>query len=283
MGLGTYKLKNKKAIVDAITKVGYRHIDTAYFYENEDIVGEALKEVFSSKEIKREDLFISTKMWPIQFADPETAIKLSLRKLGIDYVDLYIIHWPSSFFDCEVRIPLMEIWRNLEKLVDKGYAKALGVSNFCVQLTADLLTYAIHKPVVNQIELHPYNSQPELIRFLEDYHIVPVGYCPLARPAFDTYATNKSKSKIPDLREDKKIQDIAKKHNKTEYQVVLRWGLDRKCALVPKAETLEHQKENLDVFDFTLDKEDHDYIDNIDANYRICNKYPFLNGYDIFA
>eukprot|EP00347_Sterkiella_histriomuscorum_P013726 403363604 len=282
IGLGTFNIGDKHSIVNAVTKAGFRHIDTAYFYQNEHIIGEAIQEVLSNGKIKREDLFIVTKIWPSQYGNPELALKDSLKKLKLDYVDLYLIHWPSSFFDDNHKVPLYVLWSNLEQLVDQGFVKSLGISNFNVQLTADLLTYAKHKPVINQIELHPYNSQTELVRFLLDYNIIPVAHCPLARPSValdETY----DKKYIPDLAQNQKIQEIAQKHGKSELQIILRWHLDRGCGLIPKASSIKHQKENMDINDFKLNKDETEYLNSLNSNYRICNKYETMKGYDMFA
>ena len=130
------------------------------------MIAEALQEIFAEGELKREDIFITTKLFHDQHRAVELAVKESLARLKLDYIDLYLIHWPDSFFDATAKVPLHILWGNLEVLVDRGLIKSLGVSNFNVQLLADLLTYARHKPVCNQIELHPYNTQVELLRFL---------------------------------------------------------------------------------------------------------------------
>eukprot|EP00347_Sterkiella_histriomuscorum_P013725 403363606 len=259
------------------------HIDTASYYQNEDIIGEVLQEIFAEGQISRKDLHITTKIWPNQFGDLEQALKTSIKKLQLEYVDLYLIHWPSSFFDDDHKVPLHVLWTQLESLIDQGFVKSLGLSNFNVQLTADLLTYAKHKPVANQIELHPYNTQTELVRFLLENQIIPVAYCPLARPVDPSDQTYASKSTMPDLKSNPKIQEIAKKYQKSEFQVLLKWALQRGCGIIPKATSLEHQRSNIELSDFELDKEVVEYIDSLNSNYRICNKFPFLKGYDIFA
>jgi aldehyde reductase len=169
VGLGTYRIKDKDTIVKAIVDVGYRHIDTAWVYENEDIVGDAIEGALekSAGKIKREDLFVVTKIWHNHYEDPEAALREQLKKLKLDYVDCYLIHWPAGFFT-EKRVPLHVLWEKLEALVDKGLTKSLGISNFNLQLTADLLCYARHKPVCNQIELHPFVVQEDLVKFLFD-------------------------------------------------------------------------------------------------------------------
>ena len=131
----------------------------------------------------RQDLFIVTKLWPSDFKDPEAALRLSLSKLGVDYVDNYLIHWPSGFFDTDPanRVPIHVLWAKLESMVDQGLTKSIGVSNFNLQLLADLLCYCRHKPVFNEIELNPTITQTELLRFMKSQEIVALAYCPVAR------------------------------------------------------------------------------------------------------
>jgi diketogulonate reductase-like aldo/keto reductase len=135
LGLGTYKLEeasHKESICKAITDIGYRHLDTAKLYANEEIVGAGVNEAINSTVVKREDLFVTTKLWQTEFHDPEAALKTSLKKLNLEYVDLYLIHWPIALFaeDPKNRVPMHKLWGNLEKLVDQGLTKSIGVSNF---------------------------------------------------------------------------------------------------------------------------------------------------------
>ena len=142
-----------------------------------------------------------------------------------------------------------------------GLTKSIGVSNFNVQLIADILTYAKHRPVLNQTEIHPLNTQSELVRFLKDQNILPVAYCPLGRPAGDEDYTRLVEK--PDLRNYERLIDIGKSYGKSVLQVVLRWSIQRGCAVVPKATKEEHQRENLDVFDFILSEGEMDYISSL--------------------
>ena len=259
VGLGTVTFKDTSMLVNAIVQAGYRHIDTAFVYNNETEIGIALKEVFSTSDIKREDLFIVTKMRSTQQNDIAAALKGSLERLGLSYVDSYLLHWPSHYFVPESeRRPLHKIWADLEELVDQGLIKSLGISNFNLQLISDLLCYARHKPVCNQIEIHPYNSQEELVRFLRDQDIVPVAYCPLGRPITDEDKQNYINpfEILPYASEDPRVQEIAKKYGKTEWQVILRWHLQRGIVVIPKSSSVDHQKENLSVFDFSLSEEE---------------------------
>ena len=143
-------------------EAGYTHLDTAAVYQNEEVVGAALAECFS-KGKKREEIFVTTKLYHDKFDDVEGAIKESLTKLGLDYVDLYLIHWPMMYY---AKKPLHQLWPDMEALVEKGLTKSIGLSNFNTQLIFDLLSYAKIKPVANQIELNPQCTQTEIVKFL---------------------------------------------------------------------------------------------------------------------
>ena len=161
LGLGTYCLtdesKHPQVIYDAIVQCGYRLLDCATFYANEALVGQALKRAITDGAVRREDMFVVTKLWMNDFKDPETALRTSLEKLQLEYVDCYMIHWPAGFFDADPanRVPIHVLWRKLEDLVDAGLIRTIGVSNFNLQILADLLCYARHKPSVNEVELNP--------------------------------------------------------------------------------------------------------------------------------
>ena len=160
-GLGTFGLKDEEkhpqVIYDAIVQCGYRLLDAATIYRNEELVGQAINRAITDGSVRREELFVVTKLWMDDFHDPETALRTSLSKLQIEYIDCYLIHWPAGFWTADPanRLPIHVIWRKLEDLVDAGLIKTLGVSNFNLQMLADLLCYARHKPSVNEIELNP--------------------------------------------------------------------------------------------------------------------------------
>ena len=151
LGFGTSGITEAAPIEQAIVQVGYRHIDTAMKYDNEQVVGEACQNAIESGAVKRSDLFITTKIWHFDYQNPEKALRTSLKKLKMDYVDLYLIHWPNNYQYKSSRTPMHVLWAKLEKLVAKGLARGIGLSNFNTQFVGDILTYAKVRPVVNQI------------------------------------------------------------------------------------------------------------------------------------
>ena len=193
IGLGSYSLSEgdcKNVVIDAILNKNYRHIDTASFYKNEDVIGDALKEVFATGKVKREDVFITTKLWNDEKDDVEGAVRQSLTKLNLDYIDLYLIHFMIPKFKFEDgqftfwNTPTHKVWAELERLVDAGLIKSIGISNANTTVILDLWSYARIKPVANQIELHPYLVQNELVAFHEKLGIKVIAYSPLSASAW---------------------------------------------------------------------------------------------------
>lgn len=246
LGLGTYKIENDKAeeIVLEALDIGYRHIDTATVYENEEGIGRALKKT----KIPREELFITSKLWNDDqgYESGLKAFDDSLERLGLDYLDLYLIHWPEKLN--------RESWKALEEIYESGRAKAIGVSNFHKHHIEDLLEVAKHTPMVNQYERHPYFQQNDLFEVGEDLGMVMEAWSPIA------------KGKVLD---DETLKEIADKYNKTVAQVVLRWQIQSGYVVFPKTEHLGRLKENFDIFDFELSKEDMETIANLDHDGRI--------------
>ena len=232
LGLGTGLLNNAKAIGHALTDVGYRHVDAATAMGNEKLVGKGIKKALDAG-VPREDLFVTTKLWHSQYEDPEAALDNALEKLGLDYLDMYYVHWPNSFFS-KSKLPMHEIWQSMEALTWTGRVRSLAVSNFNLAMTADLLTYAHVKPVANQICLNPRCAQEDLVRFLLDHEVVPIGYSPLGRVG------SKSGPVGDDITADPFVVDLASKYGRTASQVILSWGLSRGYAIIPKASEPAH-------------------------------------------
>jgi diketogulonate reductase-like aldo/keto reductase len=248
VGLGVFRSQPGKEVEQAVRwalEIGYRHIDTASFYENEDGVGKALAE----SDVDREDIFVTTKVWNSEQGYNETlaAFDRSRSKLRTDYVDLYLVHWPiqSSFKDT---------WKALEKLYADGTVRAIGVSNFLQHHLEDLMGDFDVVPAVNQVEWHPFVLQKSLLDFCKKEGIQFEAWSPLTRGKF---------------LDNEVIQSIARKHEKTPAQVLIRWDLQHEVVTIPKSVHRERIEENSKVFDFELSSEDMQRLDALDTDTRI--------------
>ncbi|CAN7403403.1 aldo/keto reductase [Peribacillus frigoritolerans] len=247
LGFGVFKVKNGNETVESVKKaieVGYRAIDTAAIYENEEGVGQAIRECG----VPREELFITSKVWNTE-QGYETTLKAfedSLNRLGLEYLDLYLIHWPG-------KDKYLETWRALEKLYKDGKVKSIGVSNFHVHHLENLLANSEVKPVVNQIELHPLLTQVEIRDYCAKHEIKVESWSPLGRG---------------NLLEEPTINHIAKKHGKSSAQVLIRWHLQHDLVVIPKSITPSRIKENAQVFDFSLSLNEMNQIDAMNKNER---------------
>uniref|UniRef100_A0A8D8XTW5 Alcohol dehydrogenase [NADP(+)] A n=2 Tax=Cacopsylla melanoneura TaxID=428564 RepID=A0A8D8XTW5_9HEMI len=286
LGLGTWQgtagSGEVKAAVLAALDAGYRHIDTAACYLTEEDIGVAIKKKISQGDIKREELFITTKLWITHF-EPEMVVKAcqnSCKKLGLDYVDLYLIHWPFgikgkdvedlSFEGEESNVSLEETWRGMEKCVEKGFAKSIGLSNFNSVQIKRILDCAKIKPVNLQIEVHPYLNQRKLIDYCKKQNITVTAYSPLGAPW-----TNPDK---PLLINDPVLKEIADKYRKSPAQVVLRYLIQSGTIPIPKSGSPQRIQENIDVFDFKLEQADVEKIDALDQKARACLLSPHVNA-----
>lgn len=250
-GLGVWQVKDGDEVLSSVktaVRHGYRSIDTAAAYKNEEGVGQAIREALEENGLKREELFITTKVWNADqgYESTLSAIDASLSKLGLDYVDLYLIHWP-------VKGKYKETWKALEKIYQDGKAKAIGVCNFHVHHLEDLMEDAKVIPALNQIELHPYLSQKEIRDFCAKKGIAVEAWSPLAQ------------GKVV---KDETIQAIGNKYGKTAAQVVLRWDLQNHIITIPKSVHEERITGNADIFDFELSPEDMAAIDSLNLNER---------------
>jgi len=244
LGYGVWQVGNDEAVtaVSEALKVGYRHIDTAAIYGNEEGTGKAINE----SGISRSDIYLTTKLWNKEQGYESTlkAFDASLKKLGTDYVDLYLIHWPLPSKDL-----FMDTWRAFIKIKEEGRAKSIGVSNF---QTADLervLKESDVVPVINQIELHPQFQQDELRLFHSKHDIATEAWSPLGQGT---------------ILENPTLKSIAEKHGKSVAQVILRWHIETGNIVIPKSVTPARIKENFEVFDFSLNGTDHDAITKLD-------------------
>lgn len=246
-GLGVYKVDDGKTVVESVKIAinhGYRSIDTASFYDNEIGVGQAIKE----SDIAREDIFVTSKVWNDEQGYESTlqAFERSLEKLDMEYLDLYLIHWP-------IKDTYKETWRALEKLYTDGRVRAIGVSNFNVNQLQDLLADCNIKPVINQVEFHPHLTQVELRNLCKQENIQLEAWSPLKRGR---------------LLEEPTILKIAKQYEKSAAQVILRWDLQSQVITIPKSITKERIIENADIFDFSLTDDDMQSINQLNKNDR---------------
>lgn len=287
VGLGTFTVTDEKDLTNALNvalETGYRHIDTAYFYQNEHLIGKVLKTWFDSGKLKREDVWITTKLPGCYPPDQvEGLLKQSLDNLQLEYVDLYLIHFPLylkfkpgvGFSDTEAgKSDIIATYKKLEEQVQLGKAKTIGLSNFNQDQVRRILEAAKIKPATNQIELHAYLQQPELVKYCQDNGIVVVSYQTLGNPGLPTWTAknNVRNMTVPDLLNDPTVKKIAAKHKKSSAQVLLRFINQKNIAVIPKSVTPSRIKENFDIFNFTLDSSDIKELESLDKGSagRIC-------------
>jgi len=284
IGLGTFKAEpgiTYQAIKDAI-QIGYRHIDCAPVYGNQKEVGRAIRESIEAKIVTREQLWVTSKLWNDSHApeDVEPSIAQTLADLQLEYLDLYLIHWPvavrKGLFIPETAadliplatMPLKETWFAMEKLVDNNLARHIGVSNFSAVKLAELLAIASIKPELNQVELHPYLQQRQLIDFCKNNQIHVTAYSPLGSP--DRPDRLKEKGE-PILLEEPTICTLAEKYHASPAQILLSWALHQGIIAIPKSTSGKRLQENLAAEDVQLSREDLQRIDALDKHRRYYN------------
>lgn len=255
-GLGVWLVENNDEVVTAVKSAldaGYRSIDTAAIYKNEEGVGKAIAE----SDVPREDIFLTSKVWNEDQGYETTlqAFEDSLQRLGTDYLDLYLIHWP-------VKGKYKDTWRALEKLYNDGRVRSIGVSNFHSHHLDDLLADAAMTPMVNQVELHPLLSQQELRDYCDRHHIQTEAYSPLGHGK---------------LLEDPTLKEIGEKYGKSPAQVMLRWNLQHQIVTIPKSSNPKRIKQNADIFDFALSSADMKQIDGMNRHERTNSDPDSLN------
>ncbi len=249
VGLGVYKVDNATTgpLVTQALQVGYRLIDTASMYQNEQGVGEGI----ANSGIPREEIIVATKFWMDDLGYDETlrAFEKSLRLLGLNYLDIYLIHWPAP----KRGLLYVESWKAMERLRNEGVVKSIGVCNFHPHHIDEILKIAQHPPVMNQIEVHPYLTQDTVIEYNSDHSILTQAWSPLARGQ---------------ILDNPLISRIAIEHGKSNSQIVLRWHIQRGTAVIPKSTSKNRIIENLNVFDFELSETQMSDISGLNKNYR---------------
>jgi diketogulonate reductase-like aldo/keto reductase len=250
LGFGTWQIPDGKSVEECVftaLKAGYRHIDTAKIYGNEKGVGNAVRKAIASG-ISRKDIFVVTKLWNADHNDPEKAFNESLEKLGLEYIDLYLMHWPVPEFR-------LKTWKVFEKLLETGKVKSIGVSNFTIKHLQELLANSKIIPAVNQVEFSPWLYQKELLDFCNQNKIILEAYSPLTRGK---------------MLEDKRLAEIAKNYYKSPAQVLIRWVLQHEMPVLPKSTHPVRIKENADVFDFEISEADMQLLDKLDEHKRFA-------------
>lgn len=259
IGFGTFKIGNDEAkeLVLKAFEAGYRHIDTAFYYKNEKGIGEAIRE----SGLARKDIVLASKIWLDDLGYDKTmaAFEASMKNLGLDYIDLMLIHWP--------RPAALESWQALEEQYADGRVKAIGVCNYKPAHLEELLASADIKPVLNQVECHPRLQQKETIDYCRSHGIAVEAWSPIM------------KGQVMDI---PLLQEIGARHGKSPAQVSLRWHLQRGVVIIPKSSSMERMKQNLDILDFELSDEDMKAIKTLDEGVRLGfdPDYIYENGFD---
>jgi alcohol dehydrogenase (NADP+) len=277
LGLGTWQAPKGEvgqAVLEAI-RLGYRHIDCAAIYGNEKEIGEALETAFRAGDVRREELWITSKLWNNRHGHKNVrpAIEKTLADLRLDYLDLYLIHWPvpmkyvvphvpDQFLTLEEQ-PIADTWLGMEEVLEAGLTRHIGVSNFSIKKLTHLLDVARHNPEVNQVEMHPLLAQNALCRFCEAEKIHITAYTPLGRPA-----SGDRPADAPELLESPVVTAIAEQHECTPAQVVLAWAMERGTAPIPKSTNPRRLAENLASQNVALTDADMAALNKLDRHYR---------------
>ena len=298
VGLGLWKVERDHAArtVQNAADCGYRHFDCACDYGNETEVGAGLRRVLQEKTLQREDLWVTSKLWNTYHAAEHVrpALERTLDDLQLEYLDLYLIHFPLAlryvpfevryppgwFYEPDsvqpkiepARVPIHETWQAMEELVGDGKVRNIGACNFNISLLRDLLSYAEIPPAVLQIELHPFLTQEKLLRFCREQHVAVTAFSPLGAGSY---------VQLGMAREDESaleqpiVREVARRHGRSPAQILLRWGVQRGTAVIPKTARADRLRENLALFDFELDADDMRAISALNCNRRFNDPGEF--------
>lgn len=294
IGLGTWKSEPGEvyqAVRDAI-KIGYRHIDCAWIYFNEAEIGNAIKDAIAAGDVKREDLWITSKLWNSFHAkeDVEKGLNETLTALQLEYLDLYLIHWPVAIKPGQVfpdsaegfipikEMPVHRTWQAMEVAVDKGLVRHIGVSNFNVLKLKKLKQTARIQPEMNQVESHPLLAQPELLEYCQNNNILFTAYSPLGSRDRGPEMKN---GEEPDLFTNPTIKMIALAHDVHPAEILIKWAEGRGTAVIPKSVNLDRMKKNLEAADIVLSDDDKIALARLDMDYRYINAkfFEFEGGF----
>ncbi len=291
VGFGLWKVEKPAVpgLVEEAVRCGYRHFDCASDYGNEAEIGEGLQRVLGSGICPRKELWVTSKLWNTNHAPEHVrpACERSLRDLRLDYLDLYLIHFPIAleyvspdarypagwFFDPDVpqpkmkpaRVPIAETWTAMEALVQAGLVRNIGVCNFGVSLLRDMLSYAKLPPAVLQVEMHPYLAQEKLVRFCREEQVAVTAFSPLGAASYFQLGMATEDEAVLN---QPVVRDVAAQHSRSPAQVVLRWGVQRGTAVIPKTSRPERLRENLAIFDFELSADEMNAISALDRHRR---------------
>lgn len=301
VGLGLWKIDNDKTsdMVYAAIQAGYRHLDAACDYGNEREAGEGIARALADGICTREQLWVTSKLWNTyhKAEHVRTACERSCQDLGLEYLDLYLVHFPIALryvpfeeryppgwiFDEQAEVPKMEpdavpiseTWQAMEQVHSEGLTRHIGVSNFGCSLLRDLLSYATTRPDVLQVESHPYLVQQKLLRYCQQEQITYTAFSPLGA---GSYVPLGMASADESVLEQEVVKEMATRHGKSAAQVVLRWAVQRGTAVIPKTSRIDRLSENIDLFDFELSEAEMDSISALDRNQRFNDPGVFCES-----
>ncbi|KAL1491296.1 hypothetical protein ABEB36_011914 [Hypothenemus hampei] len=295
VGLGTWQCDNEEELensLNAALECGYRHIDTAFLYRNEHVVGRVIKQWISNGKLTREQLFVTTKL-PSEALQPdlvESYLKKQLESLQLAYVDLYLIHFPIGMKPRKTPTEPLEpiptdhvaVWKKFEEQVDQGRTRTIGISNFNIKQIERILKIARIKPASLQVENHVFLQQNDLVKYAQDNGIVVVGYSPLGSPGIAKFfqKLNIEPKKVPSILDNETVKRIGQKYGKSPAQIALKFLLQRGIVVIPKSVTETRLKQNIDLFDFLLDE--NDLVDlralDVGEEARVCD-FSFISSF----